>query len=245
MAFPHVLISRPAPEAAELTMLLDGTCLAVALIPAFGFEPGYAGVEFNSVWESDFRRLVIFCSPRSVEFGLRQLPAGFLDDVEIAAIGPTTANLLENADHTVTILPEGTFNSESLLEHPALNSEPGKALIFSAPGGRQALFEGLAKRGWDTEFAHVYRVLPLKPDDDVVEGLQDGETVISVWTSANAMQYLSESLDPETWKVVTDGTWVVTSERLAELAQKYASGPVHVTGGPSNLDIRDCLLGLI
>ena len=245
MAFSHVLISRPAPEAAELVRLLGDTGLVPVLVPAFDFEPGYAGVEFNRAWPEDKRRLAIFCSPRSVVFGLRQLPAGFLDDAEIAAIGPVTANQLEEAEHTVTIIPEGNFNSESLLGHPALNARPGKALIFSAPGGRQALFAGLQERGWDTEFAHVYRVVPIAPRDDEVRALESANEIVSVWTSGNAIRHLSEALDAYHWKSVTNGTWVVTSERLADLAREYTSGPIFITDGPSNPDIRDCLLRLI
>ena len=245
MVFSHVLISRPEPEAVELAGLLKGTPLVPVLLPAFAFEPGFAGLDLGRVWSEGKRRLAIFCSPRAVDFGLRQLPAGFLDDVEIAAIGPATSNALESAGYTVTILPVGEFNSESLLAHPALSSAPGSALVFAAPGGRQALFAGLTERGWDTDFAHVYRSVPVEPEPGVVESLPTGRNILSVWTSANALARHAKNLDPQVWERICEGDFLVTSARLAEIAQSHAPGRVHVTDEPGNIAIRDCILGLI
>jgi len=245
MVFSHVLISRPEPEAAELAGLLKDTKLVPVLLPAFAFEPGFAGLDLSCAWTKGKRRLTIFSSPRAVTFGLRQLPAGFLDDVEIAAIGPATSNELESAGHTVTILPTGEFSSESLLAHPALTGDPGSALIFAAPGGRQLLSEGLAGRGWEVNFAHVYRAVPIKPEPDVIESLPPGENILSVWTSASALAHHAENLDRQVWETICAGDFLVTSARLGDIAQNYAPGRVHVTDGPGNNAIRDCILRLI
>ena len=245
MVISQVLISRPGPEASELAGMLRHAGLMPVVIPAFNFESDYTGLDFNSSWHGDGRKLVIFCSPRAVEFGLRQLPAGFLDELEIAAIGPATANLLESAGQTVTILPDGEFNSEALLANPALNERAGEALIFAAPGGRQALFSGLKKRSWQVEFAHVYRMVPLAADASAIEALEQDSQIISVWTSAKAMGHLSESLGKKAWENVCRGQFVVTSKRLADLAQAHAPGRVHVTDGPGNTDIMNCIAQLI
>ncbi len=245
MVFSHVLISRPQPEAAELAELIQDTQLVPVFQPAFQFEPGFAGLDFNNAWIKGKRRLVVFCSPRAVEFGLRQLPAGFLDEVEIAAIGPATANGLESGGHTVTILPAEEFNSEALLAHPAMLDAPGKALIFAAPGGRQSLFSGLQEQGWAAEFAHVYRAVPITPGADVIKPLLQSAGVLSVWTSANALSHLATTLDSQVWETICRGAFLVTSERLGEIAERHSPGRVYVTDGPGNSAIRDCILQLI
>lgn len=245
MVISHVLISRPQPEAAELAILIKDTGLVPVISPAFAFEPGFAGLEFGKVWPKGKRHLVIFCSPRAVEFGLRQLPAGFLDDVEIAAIGPATANCMESAGHSVSIIPDAGFDSESLLAHPALLESPGKALIFAAPGGRQKIYSSLQERGWAVDFAHVYRAIPLPPEAGVMSSLQQSAGVLSIWTSENAMNHLSETISPGAWAEVCKGRFVVTSKRLAGKANSYAQDRVSVTDGPDNQAIMACILQLI
>jgi uroporphyrinogen-III synthase len=245
MDYSHVLISRPGPEAAKLAETIEGTGLIALCMPVFRFEPGFPGIDFSKAWQPGERRLVIFSSTRAVEFGLRQLPAGYLDGVEIAAIGPATANALESAGHTVSIVPDTGFNSEALLEHPALVSNPGKALIFAAPGGRLTLFSRLQKLGWAVEFAHVYRAVPLEPAVKAVEEILQSRKVLSVWTSANALEHLMDSLDPAARERVFRGDFVVTSARLGEIARGFTAGQIHVTDGPGNKAIRECILQLI
>jgi uroporphyrinogen-III synthase len=165
--------------------------------------------------------------------------------VEIAAIGPATSDALESAGHTVTIIPQDQFNSESMLAHPALMESPGTAVIFAAPGGRQTLFSGLQKMGWEAEFAHVYRAVPLEPTAEAVEAIAQSNGILSVWTSANALRQLSEMLDASVWNLVSQGSCLVTSNRIAKIAGEVFSGQIHVTYGPGNSDIRDCILKLI
>jgi len=245
MIYSHVLISRPGPEAAELAGMVRDMAMEPVQMPAFRFEPNFAGLDFNNAWLSGQRRLLVFSSPRAVEFGLRQLPAGFLDDVEIAAIGPATANALESAGHTVSILPLDEFNSDALLEHPALFDQAGKALIFAAPGGRQSLFAGLENLGWSVEFAHVYQTVPLDPSPGAVEAIMQAGTVLSIWTSANALRHLSKILLPQAWEKISRGDFIVISERLKKIANSYTDGQVHVTDGPGNATIRDCIVQMI
>ncbi len=245
MDYSQILISRPQPEAAELARMVEGLGLTPLQIPAFRFEPAFPGMNFDTAWRSGQRRLVIFSSTRAVEFGLRQLPAGFLDGVEIAAIGPATSNTLESAGHTVSIIPDDEFNSEALLRHPAVINQPGKALIFAAPGGREKLFSGLQELGWNVEFAHVYRTVPAEPDAKDVEAILKCRKILSVWTSANALGLLSKNLDANAWMRICQGDFLVTSARLARIAQDHAPGNIYVTDGPGNDAIKDCIVKLI
>lgn len=245
MAYSHVLITRPEPEATELAGMLEGMGPVPLVMPAFRFEPAHPGMDLGSCWRSGRRRLAIFSSSRAVEFGLRQMPAGSLRDAEIAAIGPATADALESAGLAVSIVPQGEFNSESLLRHPALAGNPGCATIFAARGGRRLLYDGLREAGWDVNFAYVYQAVPEPPPGPVVEALLSARGILSVWTSANAIRQLADSLATEAWERVCSGDFLVTSERLAGIAREWAKRRVWVTEGPGNLAIRERIRQLI
>ena len=245
MEYSHVLISRPGPETEQLAQIVEGLGLEPVCMPAFRFESGHAGMDFNSAWPPGKRRMAIFSSTRAVEFGLGQLPAGFLDGVEIVAIGPATGSALEAAGRSVSVVPRGEFTSEALLRYPALASQPGKALIFAAPGGRQKLYSGLQEAGWDVEFAHVYRAVPIEPEKKDVEAIMRSRKILSVWTSANALQQLSEKLDLRAWGRVCEGDFLVTSARLEKIAQDFSGGNIYMTDGPGNDAIRNRIVQLI
>ncbi len=245
MKFTHLLITRPAPESGQLAEWLAGTGLEIEIMPAYGFEPALPGFDLARAWRSEARRLAIFSSTRAVEFGLRQLPAGFLDGVEVAAIGPATANALATAGHPASIVPEQGFTSEDLLRHPGLATAAGVALIFAAPGGRQTLRQALAKMGWSVRMAMVYRRVELEPAAAQAAVLERAVRLVSVWTSASAVEILQARLPEAAWRNVCQGVCVTTSERLRDRLIAAGAGTVRVTDGPGNEAIRNCILQLI
>jgi hypothetical protein len=99
--------------------------------------------------------------------------------------------------------------------------------------------------GWNVVFAHIYRALPLEPTADAIEAVADSKRVISVWASANALRYWAEKLETSSWEKVCLGSFVVTSNRIAEIAKDYFSGKIYVTDGPGNINISDCIFKLI
>jgi uroporphyrinogen-III synthase len=243
--FTHVLITRPAAEAAELAERLAGTGLALVILPAYRFEPAYPGFDLSRAWPVEGRRLAIFSSTRAVDYGLRQLPAGFLDNVEVAAIGPATANALEAAGYPPSIVPEQGYTSEDLLGHPDLATASGMALIFAAPGGRRKLRQALGARGWSVRMAMVYQRIELEPAAAQVAMLEQAGPTVSVWTSASAVQILQAALPPEVWRKICQGACVATSARLRDRLEAAGAGVVRVTDGPGNEAIGECILQLI
>lgn len=245
MGYSHVLITRPEPEAGQLAASFEGTPLTPVVNPAYAFEPLCPRLALDGAWPDSGRRLAVFTSTRAVEFGLRQLPAHFFDGVEIAAIGPATASALERAGLQVSLVPQGKFDSESFLGHPALAREPGRALIFAAPGGRELLQQGLGEQGWQVSVIHVYRRKDLEPASAALAGLVAATGVISVWTSENAMRLLAGALPEAAWQKICKGTGVVTSGRLGQALKELGVGRVIVAGGPGNEPIRASVMELI
>ena len=91
------------------------------------------------------------------------------------------------------------YTSEALLETLEGEEVPvsrprGAAFIIAAPGGRQALADGLTRLGWKPCFIMVYRSQPAALNPDAMAALADAAGLLSVWTSGNAMTGLSQRL---------------------------------------------------
>jgi uroporphyrinogen-III synthase len=245
LGFSHVLITRPEAESAELAGLLAATGLEPVIVPAYRFVPGYPGFDLSTAWRAGNRRLAVFSSTRAVTFGLRQLPAGFLEGVQLAAIGPATANALAAAGNAVDVVPREGFTSEALLSHPELAREPGDAVIFAAPGGRAQLRQGLQDLGWAVRMAYVYRRVELEALPEAAAQLDSADGVVSAWTSAAAIGILSKRLPAAAWAKVCEGICVATSGRLGARLEAAGARQVRVAQGPGNKAIAACIGQLI
>jgi len=205
--------------------------------------------------------LVVFTSPRAVEHGLPQLPREALLGSRVLAIGPSTAAALGAAGIRLWDLESGGYTSESLLERldqvreqdakqqvapsAARRAAQPRAFIVAAPGGRQALAEGLRERGWEPRLLMVYHSGPAVLDQEELAQLEDASAVLSVWTSGNAMDALFRRLPELAWRQLCRGEWLVISERLQQLAQAYGPARVHLAAGPGNGAILAAIRSLL
>ena len=246
-AFTHVFISRPGPEARELAGMVKQLGLTAIVQPAFDYRP-VAAHETDADTCSRLEAagpgdLLIFTSPRAVEHGVPQFSRSVLARPRLAAIGPATAAALKAAGLPPTVATPGGYTSEALLE--ILAGEPaGQAFIAAAPGGRDALSNGLAGMGWTARMLMVYRAEPAPLEPDVPDHLQQADRLLSVWTSGNAMKALAQRLPPAAWYAVCRGDWLVISDRLARLARAYGPVRVHLATGPGNEDLLRAIRGL-
>lgn len=222
--------------------------------PAFEFLPTDPRQEFPDVCAefeaAGSQDLVIFTSPRAVMHGLAQLPREVFLTVRIGAIGPATASALAAAGLRVSVTPSEGFTSEALLETLVDDSVDAanrqrRAFVLAAPGGRQALVEGLAARGWQARMLMVYKSEPATINQDTLAQLQEATGVLAVWTSGNTMNALSQRLPPATWFRLCQGDWLVISERLQRLARAYGPARIHLASGPGNGAILATIRGLL
>jgi uroporphyrinogen-III synthase len=254
MSFSHVFISRPLHEAEELAALLAPLGLDAIVQPAFDYHPLNARAEapeaFAKLEDARSSDLVVFTSPRAVNLGLPQLPREMLWRTRVAAIGPATARALTASGIRVGVVAPQGYTSEALLQTLAGENKPasgsrGAAFIIAAPGGRQALADGLSRLGWKPRFIMVYRSQPAALDPSAMVAVADAPGLVSVWTSGNAMRALAQRLPPATWFQICQGEWLVISKRLQRLARAYGPSRIHLAGGPGNSDILTAIRALL
>jgi uroporphyrinogen-III synthase len=262
MPFDCLLITRPQTEAEELAAQLADLRLSVVIQPAHQFAAvQISAADLQALQHSAIAvspPVLIFTSTRAVEFGLPQFPAELLSRCRLAAIGPATSVALRRGG-LHSILQAGTgYTSEDLLK--SLNElavKPEQAWIIAASGGRQTLLQGLQQAGVDARIVFAYERLPVEVAGEAQDQLEQSGRILSVWTSANAMQQLAPevsaghflrssprtatSLSPAAWLKVCAGEWLVVSPRLAEIARGFQPAAVHVSGAPGNEELARCV----
>lgn len=245
--FSSVLITRPRDKAERLAGLLSTMGIDSIVQPAQDFKARTLGAsELEGLVEPAGPVLLVFTSPRAVEYGLPQLPRALLSGATIAAIGPATSSALAAAGFPATVEPEDGYTSESLLQ--TLAAQPhqagGTALVVCAPGGRDALLEGLASQGWQASPLWVYERLGAEIRNQVLEAISAADRLLTVFTSAAAMESLSRRLPPATWFAICRGEWLVISERQVRLARAYGPTAVHLASGPGNAELATAIRSL-
>jgi uroporphyrinogen-III synthase len=247
VSFSHVLITRPQADAERLAGLLTSMGIDSIVQPAQEFLPRTLGAsELRDIERLGAPLTLIFTSPRSVEFGLPQLPHVLVEKARIAAIGPATARALAAAGKRVDVQPDSGYTSESLLETMAGQASPEgqTALVLSAPGGREALVEGLSQAGWIVRPLWVYERRAAEIESHSVEAIAEAERLLTVFTSAEAMNSLSRRLPTPAWFAICSGDWLVISERLKRLARAFGPPAIHIASGPQNTDLANTIRSL-
>ena len=157
-----VLVTRPRAQAAALCQLIAA---------AGGRALAFPTIEIEAAGDRESARrllaepadLLFFTSRNAVDYALALFPGGVLPaSPRLAAVGKATAEALTAAGRAPDLVPEGRYDSESLLVLPELQDLGGlRALIVRGEGGRPLLGETLRARGAEVAYAEVYRrVLP-------------------------------------------------------------------------------------
>lgn len=244
--FSHILITRPRSEAVELAGMLSPLQVQCIILPAYDFLASTLFSDqvriMRDAAQDNSRHLLIFTSPRAVQYGLDQVPAELLRASRIGAMGPSTAQLLEAAGLVVSLHSEKAYSTEGLLgtlqlEGGVSGSEPRHAFILAAPGGRSRLKEGLITLGYVAHMLMVYERRSAELPAEAVAAIEHADRLLSVWTSANTMNSLAQRLPTPAWSHLCRGEWLVISDRLRRLARAFSPARIHLSPGPSNADI--------
>lgn len=241
-AWDCLLITRPQPEAADLADRISIPGLLKVLQPAHEFSQVDVGTrvrrELQAAAEKAPAPLLVFTSTRAVQFALQQVPLALVSRCQLAAIGSATAAALQQAGLEDVIQPDIGYRSEDLLNTLDQRTVPATtAWIVAAAGGRKALMEGLQQRGLATQMLLVYRRHAAEITAQCQQQVQQSQRIFSVWTSADAMQLLSRRFSALAWSRVCAGEWLVISDRLAGIAEKFRPAAIHQSDGPGNAEL--------
>ena len=102
--------------------------------------------------------IAIFISPTSVQRALDKI-ISLPITMRLAVIGKSTEAMLKKLGYNAQIIPDH-FNSESLLQHPALQQDNiinKSIIIFRGVGGRDLLGNELTHRGAQITYAETYK----------------------------------------------------------------------------------------
>lgn len=144
------LVLRPAPDGEHLCTALRSLGLAVRHLPSLEIRPILAADP-----PAPPADIIIFISRNAVRHGIAVVAAA--PEAAIAAIGAGTAAELAAAGQPPDILPPEGYDSEALLQAPALADPRGAVVwIVRGRGGRALLGETLSRRGAQVSYIEVY-----------------------------------------------------------------------------------------
>ncbi|MGH8492942.1 MAG: uroporphyrinogen-III synthase [Moraxellaceae bacterium] len=225
----HILNTRPAHQAAELTAVLRAAGLMVSELPLLEIVVrDLSAAEQRLLMDMDRYDGVFFISANAARFGL-DAAAGFWPQwpwqLRTYAVGHATAELLAAAGLDVEI-PAERADSEGLLQLPALQNVAGKRfLLMRGVGGRELLRRGLEARGAQVDVLELYhRELPaaaraqwqsLTPAPDIV-----------LLTSPDALRHWQEVAAEQ----AVLPRWLVVSERMALMGRTAGARVVQAQG---------------
>jgi len=190
----------------------------------------------------------IFISPNAVAraFNLIQgLGQEWPARVRIAGIGRGSARELKRCGLTDVLVPEGRFDSESLLALQPMREVVGlRFVIFRGEGGRELLGDTLTARGGHVEYAECYR--RGAPTADV-------SALLRIWarlgldavtlTSTEGLHHLYDALGQVGRHWLTKTALIVVGPRMKEACLALGlKGPIIVADGADDEAIIAALL---
>ena len=218
-----VLVTRPQGLGEDLVKNIESRGAEAILLPAITIEPVHPDTsELADLATLPAGGLAIFASRNAVAWGARFLPQ---PRPRVAAIGPSTANALEELGLTPDIRPTG-YTTESLLQQPELENLSGvRVFIIRGENGREALSAGLKARGARVRYLDVYRRRPAPLDaarrKEILAKWAAGGIHIYTATSGDIFRNLCSILGPEGEPLLRSTPLVTVSERVLHIAEQW------------------------
>jgi uroporphyrinogen-III synthase len=230
-----VLITRPAAQAGELCRLVEAAGGRAIRFPAIAIQPigdsGPVRKLLTQPWD-----LILFVSHNAVTYALPLLPERRPPSKpRLGAIGAATAEALTAAGRAPDLVPEGRFDSESLLALRELEDlRAQRVLIVRGEGGRSLLGDTLVARGAHLSYAEVYR--RTLPETDLAPLLARWreEVQLATATSGEILDNLLTLVGRVGRGLLLATPLVVVSERARKLAKQHGFARVELAEGASD-----------
>lgn len=220
----RVLVTRPAERAAGLVERIVAAGGAPVTFPVIEIVPQLP----EPLPDAATFPILLFVSPAAVEHGVNALglAPGHRPSPGIGAVGPATARALQAAGFRVDIQAHGGADSETLLEHAALQPDHVRGrriLIVRGRGGREYLGNRLVERGAAVEYAEVYR----REQPSRYDPARVADCDIVTATSAEGLDNLLAMIAPAQREHLLRCPLAVAAPRIAEHARARGfAGPV-------------------
>lgn len=239
LAHCGIAITRPTEQAKRLTQLITQAGGTVISFPLIEIAPLADLRQFQQVIaniaEYDW---AIFISSNAVEHSLPLLQQqGIPRRLKFAAIGPTTAQSLQSFGIQNTLIPQGRFDSESLLALPSFQEMQGqKVMIVRGVGGREVLADTLKARGAEVVFAECYQRINPQTDCQLLENaFYQQQLQAVVVTSSEAMRHLLDLAGHVDW--LKHIPILVNHARVAEFAVGYKVKVAETSGDDAMFEL--------
>ena len=235
LAGKSVVVTRPVHQAQAFARLIKDAGGRAILFPAIEIRDVKDPYSVTRLVDRlDQYDLAIFVSPNAVERAMKLISGRrkFPRRLQVATVGGASVRALERFGITGVLTPEGRYDSESLLELPALAAVNGRrVVVFRGEGGRELLGETLRERGAAVEYAECYR--RVRPEIDAAPLLQawsrNGVDAVTA-TSSEGLRNFAEMIGPPGREQLADTPVFVPHPRIAGAAQELGVRKVIVTG---------------
>lgn len=234
----RIVVTRPPGQAPELVERLEALGAQTIAQPVFDILPpaDWQSVDVAIERLSEFQWLVFTSRNGVTHFFDRILAVGkdlrALRNVQLAAIGPGTAETLREYHLTADLVPQ-TYRAESLAE--ALIARNGnscvnvRVLLVRANRGREVLGDELSNAGMTVETAVAYQQVDRPtPEPRLLDDLRAGRIDWILFSSSNMARgffgWLDDELGEQVRKTARIGTISpVTSEAIRDAGYSVAA----------------------
>jgi len=216
-----VVVTRTREQASALVALLAAAGARCLEVPTLEIGPPDDFTPLDQALSNLSRyQWIVFTSANGVAAFMQRLfgqgqDMRALGSAKLAAIGPATAQALQNWWLTADVVP-AAFKAEVLLEALSPHIASGhRILLARAQVAREVLPQGLAQLGAQVDVAPVYQALPpggIPPEAEAA--LQAGRVDILTFTSSATVHNFVRLLGPERFQA------------LAKKAVVAAIGPI-------------------
>lgn len=213
----HVVVTRPASQAQNLIERIKQAGWQATSFPCIEIETHIPEQSSQQLAQAD---LIIFMSQNAIATDQEQLDLLQQSRATILAIGPATAKQLKEVGITRPITIPSQFNSEGLLDCPALQQVKNKSVaICCGENPRPLLATTLSDRGAKITELYCYRrILPSYAAQDIAKLTSQTPDLI-VCQSKQTLENLAELLKQQpAW--LQQQQLLVINQSMQELAQK-------------------------
>ncbi|MFX4226786.1 MAG: uroporphyrinogen-III synthase [Porticoccaceae bacterium] len=236
----RILVTRPKHQATQLVDDLQSAGYQTDCLPLLDIVP----IEFSEDERIRVGKIlqsagkVIAVSANAARLSLPLLAQSQIPQ-PVFCIGPSTSSVLEEAGYAVRI-PDGSYNSESLLKLPEFELISGQIVaILCGQGGRDYLEEMLAEMGGKVRRIELYSRQPLGVESLEIEHLEIPDALTAM--SGDTAEALARALDltgREEWKSLP---LVVPGKRVSTIAENLGFNRIVATDKPTTEGLIDAL----